>query len=98
VAALPNPKALVEIEAVAVVGEVEKKIIQSADAPISSAPLSQAVQVKGFIKSADISAFSASWLIKSVDSPIPSAPPAPGQVVQVVLGKNQVMLPTPPDR
>ncbi len=44
--ALPNPKALVEIEAVAVVGtEVTRRIIQSPEAPVSSAPLSQAVQV-----------------------------------------------------
>ena len=43
---MPNPKALVEIEAVAVVGkEVTKKIIMSPEAPISSAPISQAVQV-----------------------------------------------------
>lgn len=47
VVALPNPKALVEIEAVAVVaGEADKRIIiQTAEAPVSSAPLSQAVQV-----------------------------------------------------
>jgi hypothetical protein len=46
VVALPNPKALVEIEAVAVVGEeIKPQILQSSLAPVSSAPLSQALQV-----------------------------------------------------
>jgi hypothetical protein len=41
-----HEKALVEIEAVAVVGmEVTRRIIQSPEAPVSFAPLSQAVQV-----------------------------------------------------
>jgi len=46
VVSLPNPEALVEIEAVALVGQqINKIIIQSPDAPVSSAPISQAVQV-----------------------------------------------------
>ncbi len=49
-------KALVEIEAVAVVGtEVTRRIIQSPEAPVSSASLSQTVQVAVHIHKATVS-------------------------------------------